>query len=333
MMIADSELELARLNIVQTAWDLRHQLYQAYWKYYLNTAHVDLIEQEINLKKQIIELLETRKQFGEANSFEISSARLDLQSEIYEKSQFQLNQMESYYDMLALFDLTDQIYSDDNLIGNNLSDKSLPSNTDFESLQNIALHQRTDLLMELLKYKISESNVRLAIESQYPDITLSPGFLFDQSDNLWTLGASWVLPLFKNQQPHIDKSLAQRASQQAVVLEIQSKILNELKRLQIVRQYQDEAFLNMQKIINEFDMRYEILSREYEMEAVSRLEYLRGQLEKINLQQSELDIRAGSYLVLGRMERAVEFSIQKDLSFDRAINILLVHKYEQTKHE
>lgn len=60
------------------------------------------------------------------------------------------------------------------------------------------------MAIQLNIYVQAESELRLDIEKQYPDLVLSPGFLFDQSDYIWPLAALWVLPLFKNTEQNLN---------------------------------------------------------------------------------------------------------------------------------
>ena len=326
MLSAEAGYEIARLNILKKAWDLKQQLHKAYWQVYLNNRQIELINQEIEIKKEIIELLEVRKDFGEANTFEISSARLNLQSEVFEKTRFQLNKTEAFYTLLKLLGVIESDIKLDDVPSLLTSELNKDTNITRETLQNIALHKRTDLLLALLQYKIAEADLSLAIEKQYPDITLSPGFIFDQSDNIWALGASWVLPLMSNERPKIEKSLRERELQQSKVLQTQAAILNELGRLYSIQQHQKQALQSIQKIIAEFEIRHEISKREYEFGTLDRLEYLRSELEKINLQQTQLDMQVNSILLSGRIERAVEYVLNQQFELGEAISILLKHE-------
>ncbi len=57
-----------------------------------------------------------------------------------------------------------------------------------------ALRNRLDLQQRLLAYGAADAEVRLAIAQQNPSLSLSPGFLWDQGDRVWSLATELIVP-------------------------------------------------------------------------------------------------------------------------------------------
>ena len=53
--------------------------------------------------------------------------------------------------------------------------------------------------------------MRAAVATQYPDLTLAPGYLLDQADHKITLGMDLPVPLFHGANAAIQRAIAERA--------------------------------------------------------------------------------------------------------------------------
>ena len=53
--------------------------------------------------------------------------------------------------------------------------------------RELALKNRLDVQRQLLEFGASDAELRLALALQYPELSLSPGYLWDQGDRIWSL--------------------------------------------------------------------------------------------------------------------------------------------------
>ena len=93
------------------------------------------------------------------------------------------------------------------------------------------------LQQKLVEYQAYEAGLKLEIEKQYPNVTLSPGLLFEEGQALWVLAAAAKLPVFHNNDGQIQRALAERKQKQHEFIQLQSSLLTELARAQ--QNYQD----------------------------------------------------------------------------------------------
>ncbi len=96
-----------------------------------------------------------------------------------------------------------------------------------DSLLGLAALRRVEVSRVLGEYALAESEVRLQVARQRPDLQLGPGYIFDQGIHRWTLG--FALPAllgFLNRAP-IDEAEAARSAGAARVSEVQDVILAE----------------------------------------------------------------------------------------------------------
>lgn len=91
-----------------------------------------------------------------------------------------------------------------------------------EDWQRAALTRHPDILVALAHYEQRERALELAVAEQYPDIELTPGYLFDQGDNVWSLLGGMVLPLPARQHAAIAQAIAARDAAGAAFERVQS---------------------------------------------------------------------------------------------------------------
>ena len=79
-----------------------------------------------------------------------------------------------------------------------------------QPVRRLAALNRSDILGALADYAASQSALQLEIARQFPDMHIGPGYLLDQTDNKWTLGATLTLPVLNQNQGAIAEAKARR---------------------------------------------------------------------------------------------------------------------------
>src|SRR5881397_720255 len=109
------------------------------------------------------------------------------------------------------------------------ADRSADGLTSAEA-RRVALQGRSDILSALGDYAAAETELRLQIAKQYPDVHLSPGYQYDQGDNKWTLGIVLELPVLNQNQGPIAEARARRDEAAARFTEVQARVISEIDR-------------------------------------------------------------------------------------------------------
>jgi outer membrane protein TolC len=163
----------------------------------------------------------------------------------------------------------------------------------------------------LARYDAAEAKLRLEIANQYPDVTLSPGYSFDQGDRLWLLGLSTLLTLLKDHKNEglIAEARALREVEAAQFEALQARVIGEVEQgkagyygaldeLEKVKQLQASQLIRVQQIQRQFDAGF-----------ADRLELATTKLENIISAQNVLDAE----YKLGRSALAFEDAMQRPL--------------------
>jgi outer membrane protein TolC len=97
-----------------------------------------------------------------------------------------------------------------------------------DSLQALALTLRPEMARVLAGYALAESDVRLQVARQYPDLDIGPGFIWDQGVHRWTLALALPALLASRHHEPIAEAEAARRAAGARVAEVQDSLLGQL---------------------------------------------------------------------------------------------------------
>lgn len=94
--------------------------------------------------------------------------------------------------------------------------------------QRAALLNNLAVRSALARYDLADAALRLEIARQIPDVSLRPGYAWDQGDHRWSLGVGLPLPPWNLNQAGIADASARRDAEAARFAAIQARALAEL---------------------------------------------------------------------------------------------------------
>jgi len=177
---------------------------------------------------------------------------------------------------------------------------------DVNRARDLALVNRLDVRRALAEYEIAEQDLQAAVASQYPDITLAPGYLVDQVDHKITLGLDLPVPLFHNASAAIAQAIAARALSAAKFDDVQSTALAAIDIG--FSQYQSSRSALAAAEQAERDATDAVASLEQQRAAggANRGEVLAGQLALAGLKRNALAARRAVLDAVTALENGVE---------------------------
>uniref|UniRef100_UPI0038991B88 TolC family protein n=1 Tax=Methylobacillus arboreus TaxID=755170 RepID=UPI0038991B88 len=229
--LATNISETARLNIAQTAWNLRYRLLSSWIEYNAARQNLSMLEQESSLRNDIVSMLNTRLQAGMISSVELSNARL----------QWQRVQQALVEEQGRIEGLETQLASNSGLPLDKFQQLRLQRYTHEQVLdarhdiditnslnpaaQDAALLNRVDIRAGLASYAASEARLRLEIARQYPDINLIPAYDYEEGFHIWSLGISSLLNVLHRNQGLIAEATALRETEAAQFEALQARVI------------------------------------------------------------------------------------------------------------
>jgi outer membrane protein, heavy metal efflux system len=199
--IAQYQADIAKIFVSESAWMLRQQL---------SLDLITLAEQQAlhssltKLQKSQADLLnayQKRLDLGVAGKSDVLPIRLQHDQAAWQLQQLTLQIKQTQQKIMHDAGLTDQQNVSLNIAPLNISQilkarfDQPQTYQDAKTIQHYALTNRMDIQRGLAQYAKAESQLRLEMAKRYPDISLSPGILYEYGDRIWALGIGGMLNL------------------------------------------------------------------------------------------------------------------------------------------
>lgn len=303
---------VALMDVAEIAWQLRHQLTIDLIDYHANQSNLLLLKNEVNAHQQLVDILRKRLSLGLASNLEVSKAALDLK-----KAQSLLISEEAKTNAIIAKITTDAGLSIDQFKPNKFEELKLSdviskqdSSIQTMPLQQEALLNRVDIRRSLAKYAAAEAKIKLEVAKQTPDISLSPGYLFEFGDKIWSLGFTSLFQLINNQQPTLIKHAEQLRDVEGAQFDaLQASVIGQLARAladydsakQSLNQFHSTKLAEEQQLLRQ--------QKQFEAGMIDRLTLTQARLASL---VSEQQVQQGQFTLL-RMQANIENILQKPL--------------------
>lgn len=309
---ASAKKNAAEIKLEQQVWSIYSDLHKNMIEYFAAIKQKELLLVQHDLLKENLMLLTRRQELGQVSQFELSSVRLELQHIQLRRADQNYVINNAFHNLIAVTGLQVDKFDKDsfefNTIENGLELEQLNEN----QLRKELLNNRFDIRIKLKDYEVLEAALKLEIIRQYPDINLSPGFIFDQGSNVWALGASWVLPVFHNHEGEIEQALAKRTHLQAEFISLQTSLMNDLNRTH--QNYIDRlaSYKNSLSLLEEFEERSAQIKKQFDLGYSDHLSMVQVQLEVEKVRQAIFVVKVDVLRALEQLERTTQQPLQDE---------------------
>ena len=223
--LADAEVVASRARVLDMAWSIRDAACRAALELYAAQIGQAHLEQRERLLEAAVGLARAAAEAGLSDAFEWQVLKLDANSAKLARLD-QLRTITSAGAMLA----GALALPLDAVRGIAVGLPAAPPVPLAQALvQRHALGHHPRVLEALAAYDKAERDLELEIAAQYPDIELSPAYLFDQGDNVWSLVGGVVVPLFATQDARIAAAMARRDSARTRFESIQAGVIADVQ--------------------------------------------------------------------------------------------------------
>jgi outer membrane protein TolC len=299
--------QAAKLEIAQTAWQLRNNIAQTLTEYYFNEDQLRLLTEEELRRQEIANMYQKRVNAGAASNIELSNAKLQLQTLSSTLNSAKQNKRVLLSKLASNIGLPLNKVEILSLANDNERRLSSIPNTD---LQKTALLNRLDIRIALNRYAAAETRLKLEIAKQYPDLVISPGAAYEFGDNIWSLGLSGLLTLLNKNKLGIAEATQLRELEAAQFEALQTKVILDAN-VTNAEVYQDKQGLDHQKILlAQQQSNTERMQRKLVAGEIDRLEMTYAKLEDIN---AEKNVAIANYQLNKSLDQ-LENILQKPLT-------------------
>jgi len=237
-----------------------------------------------------VEMLQKRLDAGIASNVDLNNARIFMQK----TEQAYVTELGRQPALLAA------LANDIGLSVDTLKQMQLPSlwqeevtdvpQQDDKSLQTYALQNRLDIRAALARYEAAESGLRLEIAKQYPDFVLSPSYVFDQNDRIWSLGINSLLTLVNRNRGLIAEANALRDVEATQFFALQTRVIRQIEMQQATVSSVKENLKRADEVLTVQSQRFNQTQQQFDTGVADRLELTGGKLEILIAQQNRLNL-------------------------------------------
>ena len=314
---AEAKKQAALVRVEQKAWSMYIGMHRDLVAYREVRRRHELLGEQQGLLEQILELTQRRYDLGRASSFEVSSARLQLQRLNLELTNLESATLDAFQKVSNRTGLSNGKISRSELVIESLMVQRPSFLNELGSNSHSFLLEHYDIRAGLFDYLSFEAALKLEIEKQYPDVNLSPGFVLEQGDNIFSLGAQWLLPIFHNNDAQIERALAQREYRQRQFIALQTRLHNELENRSQKFHTASAAWQEARDLVKELQSRQSTLRRQYDLGYIDRLNLLGSQLETVRARLSTLGLETAMLNALVALEEIVQVPVHDTVVFGR----------------
>lgn len=308
--------EVARMDAADIAWQLRHQIQVDWIEYQAHQRLLTLLEQEVTIYRQLTQMLQKRVAAGLGSNTELAQYQLMLQ-----KAEIQLRNASAQSDSFKV-----KLAADIGLSAAQFSvipiaplteANTSPTQTDItaHTLQSDALINRIDIRRGLARYAAAESKLKLEIAKQVPDITLSPGYIFEFGDRVWSLGLGTLLNLLQQQPTLIAEAEQLRTIEGAQFEALQAEVIAQVESVHAQYRLALTTLHHAKEAQRAQHLYIAKIQRQFDAGLVDRLALTQAQLA---LSVATQDLNNATFDVL-RKRALLENVVQRPLSDDATL--------------
>ncbi len=299
--------QAAELNVGTVAWQVRSQVRARLVDLYAASERARTAQAELEQQQAALGLLERRLGAGYASVTEVDTMRLRVAESEGALSAARTDTA------LATGRLAEALAVPlDHVARMKLSYAALdalPASPAAAAARADALTNRIDIRTRLLDFEAADAAVRLEVARQYPTVTLRPGYLWDQGDNVWAIAVDLFLPSKMTYGPAIASAEAHRevaaqqalAMQAAVIAEVGTRLTTYAQAVEGARA--GAAASRMQLA------RSSQTQRQFDVGQADRLELTLARIEALAVQRRAFDARVEAQRSLGLLEDAMQLPL------------------------
>ena len=296
----------AKLQIAQSAWQLRNQVALSLNAYQFNLQQSRLLSAEKIQRAEIVAIYQKRLGLGAASNVELSTANLLFQASNAALQANELNHLVLMSSLASNLGLSLPKVKNMNILTDSNSLLTLKLEPD---LQAEAVFNRLDLRIALERYAAAEAKLKLEIAKQYPNITISPGYAYEYGDKVWSLGLSGLLSMLNKNKVAINEASSLREVEAAQFEALQSKIMSDASVAYAQLMQAQQVLENQKFILKQQQHNTQQMNKRLAAGEIDRLELTFAKLE-LNAVEKNLAL---AHYQLKMAEAELENTLQKPL--------------------
>jgi outer membrane protein, heavy metal efflux system len=283
------QVEVAKINVAETAWRLRHQLSSDL----INQTEIQALQANtqdmLQFQDALLASYEKRLSVGMTSKPELYQIKIQrdqtawkLQQYIHQSAQIEQKIVHD----AGLVSVTHLDIQPLDIATWLDTQKTLFSQINgAQDVQHYALTNRMDIQRGIAMYAVAESKLKLEFAKKIPDISLSPGVLYEYGDRIWSLGIGSLLNLLNRPSTLTHEAEKIRDKEAASFMQLQQSVI---QLSQSAYQDYQQSQLALAQLLQDQKLQPLWLDRmrhQWENGLIDKTEWLQSQLQVKSAQQ------------------------------------------------
>ncbi len=296
--------QAARLDLGGAAWAARTRVRAALLARMTDLRSVEILRAEAALDVEHVQAMEQRLQAGAVSQPDVDAARIDQVTVLLDLPEAEGRAAASLAELAAAVGLPTSALEHVTLVW--LALDAPPLSLAPDALHEAGLRNRLDVRAALARYDAAQSALQIEVARQYPNVTLGPGYLFDQGQHKITFGLGAELPLLDRNAGPIAEAEARRDEARADVLALQARVLEQTD-VALARYAAGRAALDAaDRAVALFGAREEAIRRSAELGQDDALELSGARRARLVAERARGDAVRAAQSALGDLEDALQ---------------------------
>lgn len=300
--------DAAEIEIASAAWRVRGAVRDALIDLMGSSQRTGVLRQRLSLQRQMEQLVQRRVEAGMLSSRDLGMERIavvGIQAALALEDTRYANARGDLARALGLPLETVQSLR--------VADDALTDTVDIPDAGEAryrALHNRLDVHTRLLEFGAADAELRLAIAEQYPTVSITPGYLWDQADNLWFLLVDLVMPSAAQGLVRVAEARRETAARRFTALQID--VIGEVAQAGDVLRVTQLRLSAVDEMARLSRSQFDRARRFFESGGGDRVGLVAARLADAQARQHLLDAREAWRKSIARFEDATQYPFLSD---------------------
>jgi outer membrane protein, heavy metal efflux system len=306
---AQALVEAARDDLATASWQVREGVRTALLSLWAAQGRLTLLRQRLDLQDQLATLLEHRFAVGEASALDVARERTSRNQISLAVRDAERQAIDARAQLAAAIGIPLPALDGVSVSFDAFEKPERPvADITTATMRRDAFVNRPDVQGLLAEYASAESALQLQIANQYPNITLTAGYIYDAGRNKYQLYPGADLPIFNQNQGPIAQAATRREAVAARFTALQTQIIDAVDGAAANYRAATRAFTTADVLLaGEVDREHRML-RSFQAGAVDRPTLVTARLERVIVEQSRFDAMVQQRQTLGAVEDALQHS-------------------------
>lgn len=299
--------DAARFDVDNTSWQVRGRVRAAMLALWSAEQRAVLVAQRRDLQVELAGFVERRLVVGEASSLDVGRERASRDAAILAVSDAARDVADARVSLATAIGVPVRTLDGIRLDYTAITDAPPPA--DIAALRRAALTTRSDVQASLARYAASEAALKLQAANRFPNLTIGPGYQYDQGENKFALSIQADLPIFNANGGPIAEAVARRREAAANFTTLQAQIIGDIDRAAAAYRTASSSLDAANALATQQADRKARNARVFRAGAIDRVTLLTGEIEYAAGQDARLQAFAAQRAALGQLEDALRVPI------------------------